>query len=123
MMKFIKPATIALLLGLSPLTTVAHSDVKALYGGQVQVSHDLEFELVHGAELLTLYVRDHGEPLPSINLNARISVLSGGKKTDDTMTSDGANALLANIAITEKAVVIVQLEQNGHHAVTVRFSL
>ncbi|WP_127346962.1 hypothetical protein [Pseudidiomarina mangrovi] len=103
--------------------SIAHSDAKALHGGQVQVSHDMEFELVHSAELLTLYVRDHGKPLPSADLKARITVLSGGKKHESTMTSDGADALVATIAVTDKAVVIVQLEEDGHHPVTVRFSL
>ena len=60
----------------------AHGDAKAAHGGIVQVAHDVNFELVSQADGATLYLVDHGKPLPSQGISGKLTILNKGQKAE-----------------------------------------
>lgn len=108
------------LMVITPIT-FAHGSLEPIHGGVVQAKHDLIFELVREDETVSLYLRDHGEPVNAESVNASITVLSSGEKQDVVMNFVSGNQLAADIAIQEGAKVLVKAEMEGHHAITVRY--
>jgi hypothetical protein len=106
----------------------AHGDAHAhqpLHGGVVAEAGDLDFELVAKAERLTLYVRDHGKPAALRGASARLTLLSGGEKSELALAPVGEDRLEASTSHRRgpgsKALASVSLA--GRKPVLVRFVL
>jgi hypothetical protein len=61
---------------------VAHGDEVARHGGLVQIAGEVKFELVAGGEGAELYLDDHGTTMPTSKLTGKLTVLSGGAKSE-----------------------------------------
>ncbi|MFY8118176.1 MAG: hypothetical protein ACOVLH_10240 [Roseateles sp.] len=101
-------------------------DHKPLHGGIVAEASDLDFELLLSRPgQLTLYVRDHGKPLPLNGASARLTLLSGADKREALLAPVGSERLEAQgdfkLAAGSKVVALVQLP--GRKPVNVRFAL
>lgn len=92
--------TLALLLCLAvvpglPAASFAHGLTKPQHGGIVKMSGETLFELVTEKDDVSLYVVDEDEPVDAAAMEARISVLVDGKKTEAAMIPAGANRFVA----------------------------
>ncbi|MCF2856093.1 hypothetical protein L1286_01290 [Pseudoalteromonas sp. SMS1] len=100
----------------------AHGSAHPRHGGVVKIAHEMEFELVREKAGTALYLRDHGKPYFTAQLTGKITILASGKKSDAPFTSAGDNKMTANISIPDGAKVLVNIKEQGHHAVTVRYT-
>ena len=95
---------------------------KPLHGGVVTVASDLEFELLAKADVITLYVRDHGKPASTQGASGKLTVLSGTEKVEATLAPVGDNKLEAKgsfkLGAGTKFVATVSLQ--GKNPVNVR---
>ncbi|NML17078.1 hypothetical protein [Azohydromonas caseinilytica] len=96
-----------------------------MHGGVVVEASDMDFELVAKADVVTLYLRDHGKPAITKGGSGKITLLSGSDKTEATLVPAGDNKLEAKgsfkVASGTKAVAMVTLP--GKKAINVRFAL
>ena len=117
----------ALAVALSALvvnTAAAHGGAKPQHGGVVQVASDLSFELVLLADGALIYLVDHDEPMSSVGISGKLTVLNGGAKTEAELSAAGDNKLEARgIKIASGAKVVASLNNVGGKAVTIRFAI
>ena len=109
-----------------PALAYAHGDApKAKHGGIVAESKDIEYELVPKADSIALYVEDHGQKVDTKGASAKVTLLSGGEKSEIALLPAGENKLEAKgsfkLAAGTKAVSVVTLA--GKPAATARFEL
>ena len=82
-------------------TAHAHADHgKPMYGGLVAEAGVFQGELVRKADGITLYVLDHGEPVPTAGASARLTVLAAGQRSELALTPAGENRLAAPAGTT-----------------------
>ncbi len=98
---------------------------KPLHGGIVVEASDIDFELVARADVITLYVRDHGKPAATQGATGKLTLLSGADKAEAVLAPAGDNKLEAKgsfkVAPGTKLVATVTLA--GKKAVNVRFAI
>lgn len=96
---------------------------KPMHGGVVTEAGDVDFELVAKADVVTLYVRDHGKPVDLKGASGKLVLLSGTDKVEATLAPAEGNALQAKgafkVAPGTKAVSTVTLP--GKKPITARF--
>lgn len=96
-----------------------------MHGGVVVETSDMDFELVAKADVVTLYVRDHGKPANTQGASGKLTLLNGSDKAEATLSPAGDNKLQAQgsfkVGAGTKAVATVTLP--GKKAVNVRFAL
>ena len=110
-------------LTLSP-AAFAHGDAQAAHGGIVQVAHDVNFELVSQADGATLYLVDHGKPLPSQGISGKLTILNKGQKAEADLKPAGDNKLVAaGVVLSPGAKVVAVLNNVAGRTVTVRFNV
>lgn len=113
----------ASILALSP-AALAHGGAQAAHGGIVQVAHDISFELVSQPDGATLYLVDHGKPMPSQGITGRLTILNKGQKTEADVKPAGDNKLVAaGLPLSPGAKVVAVLNGVGGKTVTVRFTV
>lgn len=98
----------------APGPTWAHAEHgQPAYGGIVAEAGAFQGELVARPAGLTLYVTDHGKPIPTQGASAKLVVLAGGQKVEAALAPAGDNRLEAAqpvpIAAGAKAVASVRL--------------
>ena len=98
----------------APAPARAHAEHgQPVHGGIVAEAGTFQGELVARPAGLTLYVTDHGKPIPTQGASARIVVLAGGQKTEAALSPAGDNRLEAAqpvpMAAGAKAVASVKL--------------
>ncbi|MCV2353002.1 hypothetical protein LNV09_02375 [Paucibacter sp. B2R-40] len=117
----------ALVLGLSALTlntANAHGAAKPQHGGVVQTANDVSFELVLLADGALIYLVDHDEPMPSVGIIGKLTVLNGTAKSEAELKAAGDNKLEARgIKIASGAKVVATLNNVEGKTVTVRFAI
>lgn len=100
-------------------------DHKPLHGGVVVEAGDLDFELVAGAEQITLHLRDHGKPAKVQGGTARLTLLNGSEKSELQLSPAGEGRFEAKgsfkLGAGTKAVALVHLA--GKKPVNLRFAL
>jgi hypothetical protein len=121
---FVLSLALSLLAGGAALASGTHShDHKPQHGGVVVEAGDVDFELVAQAELITIYVRDHGKTTTTAGAAGKLTLLNGSEKTEATLLPAGANKLEAKgrfkVASGTKAVALVTLA--GRKPTNVRF--
>lgn len=109
-----------------PALANAHGDApKPKHGGIVVESRDIEYELVPKADSIALYVEDHGKKVDTSGASAKVTLLSGGEKTEIALLPAGENKLEAKgsfkVSAGVKAVSVVTFA--GKPAATARFEL
>jgi hypothetical protein len=103
----------------------AAHDHKPLHGGQVVEANDVDVELVAGADLVTLHLRDHGQPLASSGASGKLTLLAGADKHEATLAPAGDNRLQArgSFRTTPGTKVVALIQLPGRKPVNVRFVL
>ncbi len=97
----------------------AHGDDTARHGGIVQMAGELKFELVAKADSAELYLDDHGQTVPTGKLTGKLTVLSGGVKTEVKLDPAAGNTLVAKgvkLAKGDKVVAIVTTEDKQNNS-------
>ena len=104
--------------------SLAHG-AKPKHGGIVQTVSDLGFELVNKDGKATIYVEDHGKPLPTSGATGKLTVLNGADKTELPLEPSGENTLVtkgdAKLVKGTKAIAAVTFADKK--MVNVRFSV
>jgi hypothetical protein len=100
-------------------------DHKPLHGVVVTEVGDIDIELVAKADVVIVYVRDHGKPISTQGATGKITLLSGMETTEAPLAPAGDNRLEAKgafkVGAGTKAVATVTLA--GKKPLTARFAL
>lgn len=98
-------------------------EMKPQHGGVVSVVKDVNYELVTSPEGIALYVSDHGKATDLTGGSAKLTLLSGTKKTETTL-APAKDALRAQGAFDVPAgtKVVAQVTLKGQAAQAVRFT-
>ncbi len=108
---------------LSVNATMAHGPKAAKFGGTVATAGDLGFELAVQGDTVTVYVDDHGTPLPTAGMSGKLTLLKGAEKSEAVLVAAAPNKLEAKglkLSAGTKAVAVVTLADKK--VVTVRFT-
>jgi hypothetical protein len=101
----------------------SHGNTQPMHGGVVAEAKDIEYEFVATADVLQLYVRDHGKPVNVSKATAKVTILSGAEKQEVELKPVGdkleATGKFKALAGTK---VVAQISNNAKVA-TVRFTL
>lgn len=118
-------AIAAAALGLQAMQgAMAHGSGEPRHGGVVQVANDVSFELVVEADGATLHLVDHGTPMSSKGISGKLTVLSGGQKTEaDIKATEGNQLRATGVKIEKGAKVVAVLDKVEGRTVTVRFTI
>ena len=103
---------------------VAHGPVTPMHGGVATKIGDIQYEQVVRGDAATIYLYDHGKPVPTQGASGKLTILHGTEKTELTLAPDGENMLRAQggkFASGTKSVALISLV--GQKPVTVRFSI
>lgn len=87
-------ALVALSLGFPAFAGTDH-DHGPRYGGIAKEVSNITYELVVKADLITLYVSDHGKPISTDGAKAEATIYAGNEKTAVTLEPAGENRLAA----------------------------
>lgn len=100
-------------------------DHKPKHGGILAEGKAFDAELVAKPDLITIYVADHGKPMTSKGMKAKITMLNGSEKSEAELQPAGENKLEAkgkfNVGKGTKLVAVVTPE--GKSATTLRFEI
>jgi hypothetical protein len=115
----------ALALGALTLNqAMAHGAGKPRHGGVVQVSNDVNFELVAEADGATIYLVDHDAPMSSKGIAGKLTVLQGSNKTEVDVKEAGDNKLRATgVKLGKGDKVVAVLNNVEGKTATVRFTV
>lgn len=96
-----------------------------MYGGVVAEAGMFQGELVARANQLTVYITNHGEPVPTAGAQAKATVLAGGQKTELALAPAGDNQLTATAAapLPAGARAVVAVKLGDGRAGSLRFEL
>jgi len=103
----------------------ADGEHKPKYGGVVTVVKDVQYELVAKPDSIALFIEDHGRKVDTKGANAKLTLLTGGDKSEVALVPMGENGLGAKgafkVAAGTKAVATIALA--GKPAISARFEL
>jgi hypothetical protein len=125
-MKQMKTLLMVVVMGLSGLAfeaAWAHGTSPAKHGGVVATAADLSFELASVAGSAVIYVEDHGKPMPPVGLKGKLTILSGGEKTEAELAVAGDKLEAKGVTLAKGAKVVAALTTATGKAITVRFTV
>ena len=103
----------------------AGHDHQPLHGGTVVATNDMDYELVAQPDTLTLHLREHGKPVKTEGMGAKLTLLNGTEKSEAVLTPAGESKLQAKgtfkVAAGTKVVALVTLP--GKKPANVRFAV
>jgi hypothetical protein len=109
-------AALAAAVMLSTAAVHAHGDMQARHGGLVEMAGEVKFELVARGDGVELYLDDHGQTLPTAKLAGKLTVMSGGSRTDTKLEPAPGDKLVARgvkLAKGDKVIALVTLEDKS----------
>ncbi|MBI3145983.1 MAG: hypothetical protein HYZ18_12165 [Pseudogulbenkiania sp.] len=120
-----KQLLIAVSLALSAGLAFADGDLKPQQGGvMAEAASGHRIELVAEADLLAVYLTDHGgKPVASQGVSGEITLLVGAEKTTAKLEPAGNNKLTAKAKAAPGAKAIVKVTLPGKAAEQVRLTL
>lgn len=95
-----------------------------LHGGVVVEASEMDFELVAKADLISLYVRDHGKAVKMQGASGKLTLIKGADKNEVQLAPAGEKLEAKgtfDVSAGAKAVAVVTL--SGKKPVSVRFAL
>lgn len=118
-------ATLALAaaLALVPTLAPAHGDIDAKRGGVTKMQNDLGFELVPQADGASLYIEDHGKPLPVAGMSGKLTVLNGTKKSEAPLVPAGDRLEAKGVKVGMGSKVVATVQTADRKSITVRFAI
>ena len=108
---------------IGPAHAGAGHDLKPMHGGVIVEAKDIDVELVAKPDSLSLYLTDHGKPIPIDGGTAKLTVLIGSDKKDfELLPNEGKLEVKGNFAIPKgaKAIAVIKI---GAKVTTARFNL
>ena len=108
---------------IGPAHAGAGHDLKPMHGGVIVEAKDIDVELVAKPDSLSLYMTDHGKPIPIDGGTAKLTVLIGSDKKDyELLPNGGKFELKGSFAIPKgaKAIAVIKI---GAKVTTARFNL
>jgi hypothetical protein len=110
---------------IAPAAALAHEDHgKPQHGGIVAEAAHYQAELVARPDRLTLYITEHGTPLPTAGGSAKVTLLAGGQKSEVALAPAGDNRFEAKGSFNlGGAKAVANLNVPGKPAKTLRFAL
>ena len=101
----------------------SHGNAKPIHGGVVAEVKDIEYEFLAKADVLQLYLRDHGKPVNVSTATAKVTMLSGSEKQEVELKPVGEKLeATGKFKALAGAKVVAQVSNNAKVA-TVRFTL
>jgi hypothetical protein len=94
----------------------AHGDERARHGGLVQMAGEVKFELVARGDKAEVYLDDHGQAMPTAKLSGKLTVMSGGNKSEAKLEPEGNDKLVAKgvkLAKGDKVIALVMMEDKS----------
>lgn len=121
-------AALALALSANGFAADSHNHAhehKPLHGGIVVEASDIDFELVAKADVVTVYVRDHGKPAATQGATGKVTLLTGAEKSEAALAPAGDNKLEAkgSFKVGSGTKVVATVTLAGKLAVNVRFAI
>ncbi|QWE10227.1 MULTISPECIES: hypothetical protein [Polynucleobacter] len=101
----------------------AGHELKPMHGGVIVEAKDIDIELVAKPDSLSLYLTDHGKPIPIDGGTAKLTVLIGSDKKDyELLPNEGKLEVKGNFAIPKgaKAIAVIKIKAK---VITARFNL
>ncbi len=101
----------------------AGHELKPMHGGIIVEAKDIDVELVAKPDSLSLYLSDHGKPIPIDVGAAKLTVLIGSDKKDyELLPNGGGFELKGSFAIPKgaKAIAVIKIRSK---VITARFNL
>ncbi|GEM_PF-743582 len=103
----------------APATAFAHGSMKPTHGGVVAMSGEILVEMVKAPKGATFYISEEDEPVAASGYDAKVTVTSGGKKTQAVLTAAGGNKFTAPGLVAPKgSKVVVSLVNKRDQAKT-----
>ena len=106
--------------------TGAHAghDAKPQQGGIVTVVKDVNYELVAKADVVALYVTDHGKPVDLKGATAKLTLLSASDKTEVSLAPvEGRLEAKGTYKLAAGTKAMASISLPGKSPVSVRFTL
>jgi hypothetical protein len=122
-MKSIMVIATLLISFITPAQAGAGHELKPMHGGVIVEAKDVDVELVAKADSLSLYLTDHGKPIPLDGGTAKLTILIGSEKKDyELLPNGGKLEVKGNFAIPKgaKAIAVIKIKAK---VVTARFNL
>jgi len=122
-MKSIMVIVILLISFISPAHAGAGHELKPMHGGVMVEAKDIDVELVAKPDSLSLYLMDHGKPIPIDGGTAKLTVLIGSDKKDYELLPNGGKFEVKgsfNIPKGSKVIVVIKIKTK---VITARFNL
>ena len=116
----------ALLFAVSGATLAAGKhEHKPVHGGVVVEANNMDFELVTKAELITVYVRDHGKAANVKGATGKLTLLSGSAKSEATLVPAGDDRLEArgSFQVAAGTKIVASINLIGKKPINVRFAI
>jgi len=108
---------------ISPVHAGAGHELKPMHGGVIVEVKDIDIELVAKADSLSMYLTDHGKPIPLDGGTAKLTILIGSEKKDyELLPNGGKFEVKGNFAIPKgaKAIAVIKIKAK---VITARFNL
>ena len=122
----IKSLTFGLLLALGASSfTAAHADgaAKPKRGGVVQSANHLDFELVAQADGASIYIDDHGKPVPVAGASGKLTVLNGTDKSEAELKPAGDKLEAKGVKLVSGSKAVASVVTADNKTITVRFAI
>ena len=108
---------------ISPVHAGAGHELKPMHGGVIVEVKDIDIELVAKADSLSMYLTDHGKPIPLDGGTAKLTILIGSEKKDfELLPNEGKLEVKGNFTIPKgaKAIAVIKIKAK---VITARFNL
>ena len=116
-------ATIALALPAIAQVKPAESHTPK-YGGVVVETKSGDLEVVAKADVIHVYVSDHGKPMKLANGSGKVTVFNGSEKTEAPLTLVGEKLeAKGSFKVTSGTKVLAEVALNGKPAVSARITV
>lgn len=121
-------ATIAALLSIGTSTylfAAGEHDHKPKHGGILAEGKAFDAELVAKSDVITIYVNDHGKPMMSKGMKAKLTMLNGSEKSEAELQPAGDNKLEAKgkFVVAKGTKVVAVVTPEGKSGSTFRFEI
>ena len=106
-----------------PVHAGAGHELKPMHGGVIVEVKDIDIELVAKADSLSMYLTDHGKPIPLDGGTAKLTILIGSEKKEyELLPNGGKFEVKGNFAISKgaKAIAVIKIKTK---VITARFNL
>ena len=89
----------------------------------MQMVSDLSFELVTKDGGVAIYVEDHGKPIAPTGMCGKLTVLTGGQKSEAVLAVAGDRLEAKGIKLASGSKAVASVVTADNKTITVRFAI